>query len=231
MSRTLFVTGTDTGAGKTQVAVALIRRAKELGADACGWKPVASGCDETPAGLRNADALALEAAAGTAEPYELINPYAYAPPVAPHLAAAAVARPIRVTRLVAVHAELASRHELVVAEGAGGWRTPLDDTWTLGAWVGEQGWPVILVVGLRLGCLNHAMLTAESVQRGARLAGWIANVLPGSMPLREENIATLRQRLPAPWLGTLAEGGTAVSGNDAVLDRLLHPPKPLAARA
>lgn len=231
MSRTLFVTGTDTGAGKTQVTRALIRRARELGARTCGWKPVASGCEETADGLRNADALALEAAARSGEPYELINPFAYAPPVAPHLAAAAAKRPIRVARLEAVHAELAARHELILAEGAGGWRTPLDETWTLGSWVGERGWPVILVVGMRLGCLNHALLTAESVQRAAKLEGWIANLLPEPMPLLDENIATLMKRLSVPWLGTLQTGGDTVVGNEAELDRLLLPPKPLAARA
>lgn len=228
MNRTLFVTGTDTGVGKTQVTRALIRRARELGASVCGWKPVASGCEETGEGLRNADALALEAEARSGEPYALLNPFAYAPPVAPHLAAAAAGRPIRVTHLRAVHGELASRHGLVLAEGAGGWRTPIDETWTLGSWVGDCGWPVILVVGMRLGCLNHALLTAESVQRAAPLAGWIASVLPEPMPLLEENLATLRARLPAPWLGTLGAHADAVRGNEAALDRLLHPPRPLA---
>lgn len=231
MSRTLFVTGTDTGVGKTQVARLLIRQARALGAGTCGWKPVATGCESTADGLRNADALALEDAARSGESYALLNPFAYAPAVAPHLAAAAAGQPIRVTMLDTVHAELAKRHELVVAEGAGGWRTPLDETWTLGAWVAQHEWPVVLVVGMRLGCLNHALLTAESVMRAAKLAGWIASVLPPRMPLLDENLATLKRRLPAPWLGTVAEDGDAIEGNTAVLDRLLHPPRPLAARA
>lgn len=230
MTRTLFVTGTDTGVGKTHVVRLLIRRAQALGAKVCGWKPVASGCEQTSEGLRNTDALALEAEARTGEPYECLNPFAYVPAVAPHLAAAAVGHPIRVTKLDEVHADLARRYDLILAEGAGGWRTPLDDTWTLGSWVARHEWPVIAVVGMRLGCLNHALLTAESVMRAAPLVGWIANVLPPAMPLLEENLRTLRQRLPAPWLGTVAGHGESIEGNGALLDRLLYPPRPLAAR-
>lgn len=205
-ARTLFVTGTDTGVGKTTVACALIRQARAQGVKVCGWKPVATGCDATPAGLRNADALALQAAAGTDEPYERINPCAFAPPVAPHLAAAEAGRPIRVAELDRAHRALAARYELVVAEGAGGWRVPLDETWTLGAWVAEREWPVLLVVGMRLGCLNHALMSAETIARDTRLAGWVANVLPPPMSLLEENVAALRQRLSAPCWGDIACG-------------------------
>jgi dethiobiotin synthetase len=205
-ARTLFVTGTDTGVGKTRAARALIRTARARGTRVCGWKPVATGCERTGAGLRNADALALQQAAGTREPYEVLNPCAYERAVAPHLAASLEGRPIRIAELDRAHAELAGRYELIVAEGAGGWRVPLDEGWTLGAWVAEREWPVLLVVGLRLGCLNHALLTAEAVARDTHLAGWIGSVLPPEMDLLEENLTTLRQRLAAPCWGVLACG-------------------------
>lgn len=234
-ARTLFVTGTDTGVGKTTVACALIRQARAAGIAVCGWKPVATGCDDGPDGLRNADALALQAASGTDEPYERINPVAFVPPVAPHLAAAAAQRRIRVAALDRVHAQLAPRYRLIVAEGAGGWRVPLDDSWTFGAWVGERQWPVLLVVGMRLGCINHALLTAESIARETRLVGWVANALPPQMELLEENVATLRARLSAPYWGCLRPGATAFdvpSGGSIDLDALLKedPAEPLDDR-
>ncbi len=201
--RTLFITGTDTGAGKTRAACALIREARAHGIRVCGWKPIATGCKATAAGLRNADALALQQAAGTDEPYELLNPCAYEHAVAPHLAASLEQRPIRIAGLDRAHRELARRHELIVAEGAGGWRVPLDEAWTVGAWVAERDWPVLLVVGLRLGCLNHALLTAEAIARDTRLVGWVGSVLPPQMELLAENLATLRARLATPCWGVL----------------------------
>jgi dethiobiotin synthetase len=215
-ARTLFVTGTDTGVGKTRAARALIRAARARGTRVCGWKPVATGCERTAEGLRNADALALQEAAGTREPYGLLNPCAYERAVAPHLAARLEQRAIRVAELDRAHAELARRHELIVAEGAGGWRVPLDEAWTLGAWVSEREWPVLLVVGMRLGCLNHALLTAEAVARDTRLAGWIGNVLPREMELLEDNLATLRERLAAPCWGVMACGAEDVADGGAL---------------
>jgi dethiobiotin synthetase len=207
-AKTLVITGTDTGAGKTTVACALIRQARASRLKVCGYKPLATGCDETAAGLRNADALALIEAAGVKEPYERINPCAYAPAIAPHLAAAEAQRPIRVAQLDAAHADLAARYALVVLEGAGGWKVPLDETWTFDAWVAEREWPVLLVVGMRLGCLNHALLAAESIARGTRLAGWVANVLPPEMPRLDDNIEALRRRIAAPCWGVLPAGAT-----------------------
>lgn len=205
-ARTLFVAGTDTGVGKTTVACALLRQARALGIRACGWKPVATGCERTADGLRNADALALQEAAGTDEPYALLNPCAFEPPVAPHLAAAQAGRAIRLAELDAAHRQLAARYDLIVAEGAGGWRVPLDEAWTLGAWVAEHEWPVVLVVGMRLGCLNHALMSAETIARETRLAGWVASVLPPPMDLLEENLAALRRRLSAPCWGEVPCG-------------------------
>jgi dethiobiotin synthetase len=207
-AKTLVVTGTDTGVGKTRVACALLRRARARGLRVCGFKPVATGCDPTGAGLRNSDALALEDAAGSGEPYGLINPYAFEPPIAPHLAAAAAGRRIRTLHLDATHRDLASRHDLIVLEGAGGWRVPLDETWLFSEWVAEHDWPVLLVVGMRLGCINHALLTAESVVRRVQLTGWVANVLPPAMDGLAENIEALRQRLSAPCWGVLDAGAT-----------------------
>ena len=215
-ARTLFVTGTDTGVGKTRAARALIRTARARGIKVCGWKPVATGCERSAAGLRNDDALALQEAAGTREPYELLNPCAYERAVAPHLAARLEHRPIRLAELDHAHAELARRHELIVAEGAGGWRVPLDEAWTLGAWVAEREWPVVLVVGLRLGCLNHAMLTAEAVARDTQRAGWLGSVQPPEMDLLEENLVTLGERLAAPCWGVLANGAEDVADRAAL---------------
>lgn len=223
-AKTLFVTATDTGAGKTLVASALLRALRDDGRKVCGYKPVAAGGIETPEGLRNEDVLALQAAAGTQEAYEALNPCLLREPAAPHLAAAAEGRRIRIAGLDAAHAELARRYELIVAEGAGGWQVPLDEVWTLGSWVAEREWPVILVVGMRLGCLNHALLSAESISRRAKLAGWVANVLPPAMPLLEGNIDTLRRRFAAPLLGVVPAGAdlaTAAAALDLPLLRRL----------
>lgn len=228
-ARTLFVTATDTGAGKTLVASALLHALRADGRKVCGFKPVAAGGIDTPQGLRNEDALALQEAGGTHEAYELLNPCLLREPAAPHLAAELEGRRIRIAELDIAHRELASRYEVIVAEGAGGWQVPLDDVWTLGSWAAEREWPVILVVGMRLGCLNHALLSAESIARRAKLAGWIANVLPPQMPLLEGNIETLRRRFAAPLLGVIPAGADAAAAgkalDTALLRRLCQPPK------
>lgn len=199
-ARTLFVTGTDTGAGKTFVACALLKHLRQQGLNVCGYKPVASGCQRTPEGLRNEDALALQQAAGTAEPYERINPYAFEPAIAPHLAAAAAGVRIERARLDQAHVQLAAKHDWVVVEGAGGWQVPLNDDITFADWVASHQWPVVLVVGMRLGCINHALLSVESIARRAPLLGWVANALPPEMPQLLGNIATLERLMPAPKL-------------------------------
>lgn len=232
VARTLFVTATDTGAGKTLAACALLHALRAQGLRACGFKPVAAGGIETPEGLRNDDALALQEAGGTSEPYELINPCLLREPAAPHLAAEMEGRRIRRADLDVAHRELASRYEIVVAEGAGGWQVPLDEVWTLGSWVAEREWPVILVVGMRLGCLNHALLSVESITRRAKLAGWIANVLPPQMPLLEGNIETLRKRIAAPLLGIIPAGADAAAAGQAldadILQCIRQPPRVIA---
>ena len=208
-AQTIFVTGTDTGVGKTRVASALLRQLRAQGVDACGYKPVASGCVQTPLGLRNDDAEMLLAASGGDEAYARINPYAFEPAIAPHLAAQAAGIEIDVARLDAVHAELAARHAVIVVEGAGGWSVPLNAQQTFGDWVSARRWPVLLVVGMRLGCINHAMLSTAAITRGTRLAGWIANALPPVMPLLDENVEALRQRINAPLLARVPVDGEA----------------------
>lgn len=202
---TLFVTGTDTGVGKTRVACALLRAMRAQGLRVCAYKPVASGCEQTDAGLRNADALELQQAAETAEAYEHINPYAFEPPIAPHLAAAEAGVAIDLQRLDAVHADLAARYDWVIVEGAGGWQVPLSGEATFADWVARRQWPVLLVVGMRLGCINHALLSAESIRRRTLLAGWVANILPPRASHLPENIAALKSFMPVPLLGQVEE--------------------------
>lgn len=205
--RTLVVTGTDTGIGKTLVSCAVIRQARAQGVRVCGFKPVATGCGRTPQGLRNADALAMQRVAGTRESYEMLNPYAFEPPVAPSIAAAESGVTIDTARLDAGHAELVSRHQLVVIEGLGGWLTPLDRHVTFGDWASRLGWPALLVVGMRLGCLNQALLAASAITRRTKLIGWVANVLPPAMERLEQNIDELNAMLGAPCWGVVPPGG------------------------
>lgn len=210
---TVFVTGTDTGVGKTLAACALLHRARAEGLRAHGYKPVASGSVMTPRGWRNDDALALLAAAGEQvdcddSVYADINPYCFEPPIAPHLAAREAGRNIDRDRLDAGHALRARSADFVVVEGAGGWRVPLGDGFGFGDWVAAQRWPVLLVVGMRLGCINHALLSAEAISRQCRLLGWIANRLPPAMSRIEDNIDSLRRLMPVPCIGEFAVDAT-----------------------
>lgn len=218
----VFVTGTDTGVGKTFVGAGLLAAARARGLKVAGYKPVASGCEPDADGaLRNEDALALASAAGGGFDYASINPYAFAPPLAPHIAARRVGAVIETAGLDRAFDQLAAQHDWVLVEGAGGWQVPLNDQQTWADWVQARGWPVLLVVGLRLGCLNHALLTAESVQRrGLRLVGWVANELPPGQEAAAENIQTLEDRLQAPLLGTLAPGARADADSVPIFERL-----------
>ncbi len=228
-AQTLFVTGTDTGVGKTLAACALIRKLREDKRKVCGFKPVAAGCEQTPQGLRNADALELMRAADSTEPYERINPVALPEPIAPHLAAAHAHKTISTDALRAAHDALVNRYDWIVAEGAGGWLVPYGDTWTQAEWVAEMEWPVVLVVGLRLGCLNHSLLTVESIRHRARFVGWIANVLPPAMPALQENIETLRRRISAPLLGIIPENADAAAASAALDLKTLLKPQPVGS--
>jgi dethiobiotin synthetase len=208
MSSSLFVAGTDTGIGKTHAACALIHALRASGRSVCGMKPVASGCMETARGLRNEDALALLAASSAPSPaYDEINPIALREPLSPHLAAAHEGVTIALQMLQPAFHALHTRYDMVVVEGVGGWRVPLAPELFASEIARTWALPVILVVGLRLGCLSHARLTAEAIEAdGCHLAGWIGNCIDPAMAAIEENIDTLRTLLPAPCLGILPHG-------------------------
>lgn len=200
----LFITGTDTEVGKTFAACGLLAGLSARGLRTAAMKPVASGCERTLDGLRNEDALALMAAASVVHPYEQVNPVALEPAIAPHLAAAEAGVAIDVVGLAAGARRLAADADMLVVEGAGGWRVPLTAEHGFSDLAAALGYPVVLVVAVRLGCINHALLTAEAVVRdGLPLAGWIANVTNPDEPRLEQQLETLGARLPAPCLGTL----------------------------
>lgn len=203
MSAAFFVTGTDTEVGKTTVAAGLLHAARLAGLSTAAAKPVASGCVLTADGLRNDDALALLSQSTLALRYEEVNPHAFEPAIAPHLAAREAGVLLDVAALQGpVQAILDKRADFTLVEGAGGWRVPLAGQATLSDLAIALQLPVILVVGVRLGCINHALLTAEAILRdGLTLAGWVANVVDPQTSRLEDNLATLAERLPAPCLG------------------------------
>jgi dethiobiotin synthetase len=190
-----FITGTDTGTGKTLVAVALTRALVSLGSRVAVMKPVAAGTVKTPEGEFNDDALELLAASNVKAAYEDVNPWLLRTAASPHLAARADGVVIRHERIAAAFARQARVSDLVIAEGAGGWLAPISDTETMADVAQTLALPVILVVGLRLGCLNHALLTHDAVYaRGLKFAGWLANKLHAEMPLANANIESLASR-------------------------------------
>ncbi|ALM54668.1 dethiobiotin synthase [Halomonas huangheensis] len=205
--RHYFITGTDTDAGKTLVASALLARARLDGLTTLGLKPVASGCEATAEGLRNADALSLMDQTYPATDYATINPHAFEPAIAPHLAAQRAGCKLDLEQLTqTLKPALEQARDLVVIEGAGGWRVPLNTNQYLAELASRLELPVILVVGLKLGCLNHAQLTAEAIKAdGLELAGWVGNLLdPGfsaDEALYKENLDHLTGVLPGPCLG------------------------------
>lgn len=199
-----FVTGTDTGVGKTRVATALLEALSRRGVRVVGLKPVASGCDLTAEGLRNADAQALLQCTSVALAYGDVNPYAFGPAVAPHLAAAAAGVRIDIAAIRGCYERVAGAADAVIVEGIGGWYVPIDERLTMADVARALGLPVILVVGIRLGCLSHALLTVEGIARtGLPLAGWVANGIDPAVALFEENVGALRERIRAPLLGVV----------------------------
>ncbi|WP_348761327.1 dethiobiotin synthase [uncultured Salinisphaera sp.] len=202
-ARTLFVTGTDTEIGKTRIACALLRGLVAAGETAVGYKPVASGAVWQGRRLVNEDALALQAAGSPGFTYEAINPLVFEPAIAPHIAAAEADTPLTADKLTAGHDALAARADWVIVEGAGGWHVPLSDTLDFAGWAAGQNWPVLLVVGMRLGCVNHALLSARAIAADTRLAGWVANCLPPKQPRLAENLATLNARMPMSCCATV----------------------------
>ncbi|HTQ99281.1 MAG TPA: dethiobiotin synthase [Candidatus Acidoferrum sp.] len=205
LRRSFFVTGTDTGVGKTLTTCALLHAANNAGLRTAAMKPVAAGAVPTDEGLRNEDALLLQATCNEALGYDEVNPFCLPAAVAPHIAAALAGRRLSVERIAGFcQGVLMRRANVTLIEGAGGWRVPISERETLADLAKQLKLPVLLVVGVRLGCLNHALLTAEAIHRdGLKLAGWIANTLDPDMPEREANIATLVRQLPAPLVATL----------------------------
>lgn len=200
-ARGVFVTGTDTGIGKTRASALLVRAERACGRRAIGMKPVASGCGETADGLRNEDAEALIAASDPAPPYVLCNPYAFVPPIAPHIAAREAGVSIELAVISRAFQQLCVGAEVAVVEGVGGWQVPLGDDWGVPQLARALDLPVILVVGLRLGGLNHALLSARAIRAdGLRLAGWVANSIDPGFERRAENLATLQRSLETPLL-------------------------------
>jgi dethiobiotin synthetase len=200
----IYVTGTDTGVGKTLIAAALVRALNQAGQRARGLKPLASGAARTPGGLRNADALALQAEGRPPAPYELVNPWCFEPAIAPHLAAAEAGIETPLPALLEWYERACAGCEWTVVEGAGGWRVPLHPRGSTSDLPEALGLPVLLVVGLRLGCLNHAQLTFEAIRHGpAPFAGWIGNRIEPEFARSEENLATLEQLLGAPPLAVI----------------------------
>ena len=201
MSHAYFLTGTDTEIGKTFTACALLHAARAAGFAAAGLKPVAAGVD---ANGHNEDVDSLVAASSVALPSAMVNPYGFRAAVAPHIAAAEEGRAIDFAIIADAIAAARRQADFVVVEGVGGFRVPLGVDRDSADLAVALGLPVILVVGLRLGCINHALLSAEAIAaRGLTLAGWVANTVDRDMARREENIAALGERLAAPLLGVL----------------------------
>jgi len=204
MSEGWFVTGTDTGVGKTVVSCALLHTLRARGMRAVGMKPVASGCERTHEGMINEDVEALLRAGDPTATRDDISIHRFEPPIAPHLAAALADTRIDIDAIVRSHQALAARFDAVVVEGAGGWLVPLGDARSFADLAQALRLPVVLVVGMRLGCINHALLSAESIlQRGVPLAGWVANSIDPEMACLQENVDTLRARIDAPLLGII----------------------------
>jgi len=222
MGTGVFVTGTDTDAGKTIVACALMTLFARLGLSVAGFKPVAAGAERTPAGLRNSDARWLQTFSSAPLEYDEVNPVVLEAAIAPHIAARAAGVGLERGSLVDCYRKLAEKAQVVVTEGAGGWLVPLARDGDMADLAVAIGDPVILVVGMKLGCLNHAFLTAESVRaRGCRLAGWVANRVDPDMPAFRENLDTLAAGLGCAALGSIPWLG------DAPMERKVE----LAARA
>jgi dethiobiotin synthetase len=217
-----YVTGTDTGIGKTLASGALLHALRARGLRAAGMKPVASGCQRIDGAWRNEDALALQAAGEPGIAYADINPFALEHPLAPELAARDAGTEVALAPILAAHARLAAAVDALVVEGVGGWAAPLSATLMQADLVRALRLPVVLVVGLRLGCLNHALLSARAIAAdGLHLAGWIGSHVDPAMERVEDNLTMLRERLPAPCWGVLPH---APGSDPALLARHLRVP-------
>lgn len=199
----IFVTGTDTEVGKTRISTGLITLLRQQGHSVAGMKPVASGCEWINQQWQNEDALAMIAESNVSLPYSIINPYAFEPAIAPHIAAARVNTEVSVTTIKQQFEQIKTEADAVVVEGAGGWLVPLNESETMADLAVALDLPVVLVVAIKLGCINHALLSIESIQqRGLRIAGWVANHLDEQSE-SADIINTLKQHISAPCLGVV----------------------------
>jgi dethiobiotin synthetase len=200
-----FITGTDTDVGKTVVATALLKHFNNKGLSTAGFKPIAAGCEQSGNGLQNADALHLWRNSSAHLTYEQVNPFAFEPPIAPHIAAKLVGQTLTVDKLSQAYQPIkAQNSDVIVVEGAGGWCLPINDETFLYQWVEREQFAVILVVGIKLGCLNHALLTqAFILSQGLKIRGWVANIVAPETLHIDENIATLKRQMSAPLLATV----------------------------
>ena len=204
MAQGYFITGTDTECGKTEITLGLMHLLQAKGKSVSGMKPVASGALDTKDGQRNDDAQRIQQQASKLIPYDLVNPFAFEPPIAPHLAADIVEQKISFELILECYERLSSLSDRVIVEGVGGWRVPLSSDGDLSDLAKAMGLPVILVVGVKLGCINHALLTIESIlAKELTLAGWVANVMDPEMLELDANLATLRELIDAPCIGVV----------------------------
>jgi len=218
MNKGYFITGTDTDVGKTWISLGIVEALKQQGKKVGVMKPVSAGCEKTANGLRNEDALLLQKHSNIEQDYELINPYAFEPAIAPHIAAADTGVRMDIETLYQNLQTIEQQSDCVVVEGAGGWMVPLNDFQTMADLAKRFQMPVILVVGMRLGCLSHALLTVEAIRAtGVPLVGWVANQVSAEMNCLDENIKTLQQMIDAPMLGQVPHlewlDGSAIAAN------------------
>lgn len=223
-----FVAGTDTNVGKTLISAGLLLVAKRQGLRTAALKPVAAGCEKTEAGLRNEDALMLQSVMTEPLTYEQINPIALSSAIAPHIAAQQERRMLSADRIAGFCRGSLTQADFTLVEGAGGWRVPLNPRETMADLAQVLQLPVILVVGVRLGCISHALLTVEAIRNdGLPLAGWVANCVDADMPVLQENIESLAARIPAPclavipWLASPTPENVAAAIDDQLFTRIL----------
>lgn len=210
----VFVTGTDTEVGKTRISVGLVKALQQQGLSVAAMKPVASGCQQTAEGLRNEDALALLQHADIKMPYHVINPYAFEPAIAPHLAAMEKAVSMDMSVIEANFQTLRNKADCVVVEGAGGWLVPMNAQHTLADLAVTLQLPVIMVVSIKLGCISHALLTVQAIQHsGLALRGWVANCVEPSAQ-QHAIIESLLDRIAAPCLGVVPQLAATESACD-----------------
>ena len=202
MNKGYFITGTDTDAGKTWISLGIIEALKQQGKKVGVMKPISAGCEQTENGLRNQDALLLQQHSNIELDYDTINPYAFEPAIAPHIAAADAGIRMDIESLYQKLQTIEQQSDCIVVEGAGGWLVPLNDFQTMADLAKRFELPVILVVGMQLGCINHALLSVEAIRAtGLPLIGWVANQVSAEMNRLDENIETLQQMIEAPMLG------------------------------